>query len=689
MHFQYPAFLWALSLLAVPVIIHLFDFRRVKTVYFPSLRFLKHIEQRSSAARKLRDRLILAARMLVLAFLVLAFAKPVGGAKKQGEKGTSRVVSIFIDNSRSMEAVGPNGRLLDEARTRARELVSAYGLNDRFQLLTADFSGKQQRLMNRDEFLAAVDALGLSAATRTLPDIYQRQKALLGRENQAEKIAYIISDFQQNMRGNLAADSSIALHFVPLKANPLGNVSVDSTWFASPVHQPGQQEELLVKLSNNADKDAPGVPIRALINGQQKALGNVALKAHEQRVDTLRFSGLAAGWQRGQLRIGDYPVTFDDTLNIAFRVRSSLPVLGLYDQAPNRFVNAAYATDAFFTWKNQAAGQVDYSALNQYGLIVLSDVRSIAGGLAQQLGTYIRQGGSVLLSPSAEALPEEINPFLQSLGADPFLPVKKADIRTASISSRDPLFEGVFESVPKNMDLPAIQKHFPLNLRSRSGRQTLMEMDGREPLLARYPLGKGRLYLLTVPLDDASSNLPRHALFVPLLYRMAMLGLREGPLFYTAGRSEPVLGNVPAASEKEPLILSGEKTELIPELQRQGDETRLYTASEMLPPGLYKLGRKDAEPLAWLAWNSDRRESDLRYMDEAELQKIQGEKGTSVPLIGRRTPMSRAVSDANSGVALWKLCLLLALVCLLAETLLIRFMQPYRQPTGNPTPNRT
>ena len=77
MTFLYPSFLWALTALSIPIIIHLFNFRRTTKVFFSNTRFLRQIKEVTTAKRKLKHYLILASRLLFLLFLVLAFAQPV------------------------------------------------------------------------------------------------------------------------------------------------------------------------------------------------------------------------------------------------------------------------------------------------------------------------------------------------------------------------------------------------------------------------------------------------------------------------------------------------------------------------------------------------------------------------------------------------------------------------------------
>src|SRR6201996_4717554 len=208
MHFLYPAFFFALLSLAIPVLVHLFNFRRYQKVYFSNVQFLKQINEQQSSRRNLKERLILAARLLALIFLVLAFTRPYISNQNPQNVGAQHVVSIFVDNSYSMETLNSEGSLLDEAKLRAKEIASAYSINDRFQLLTQDFEGKHQRLLSRDEFDDAVDAVKISPQSRSLQQIVSRQQSLLNMSRGKLRSVYIISDFQTNMGSNpLKADS--------------------------------------------------------------------------------------------------------------------------------------------------------------------------------------------------------------------------------------------------------------------------------------------------------------------------------------------------------------------------------------------------------------------------------------------------------------------------------------------------
>src|SRR3954471_1778396 len=124
MHFLYPAFLFALLSLAIPVVIHLFNFRKFKKVYFSNVQFLKEIQEQQASRRNLKERLILATRLLALFFLVFAFARPYIASQSTGKAGRQNAVSIFVDNSYSMQTLNREGSLLDDAKQKAKEIAS-------------------------------------------------------------------------------------------------------------------------------------------------------------------------------------------------------------------------------------------------------------------------------------------------------------------------------------------------------------------------------------------------------------------------------------------------------------------------------------------------------------------------------------------------------------------------------------
>ena len=116
MNFLYPGFLFALLTIAIPIVIHLFNFRKFKKVYFSNVQFLKEAKEQNSSREKLKHLLVLLCRVLAIIFLVLAFARPFISSGDGFSPSARNVVNIYIDNSYSMETVNKEGSLLDEAK---------------------------------------------------------------------------------------------------------------------------------------------------------------------------------------------------------------------------------------------------------------------------------------------------------------------------------------------------------------------------------------------------------------------------------------------------------------------------------------------------------------------------------------------------------------------------------------------
>lgn len=677
MHFLYPAFLFALASLVIPVLVHLFNFRRYKKVYFSNVQFLKEVQEQQASRRNLKERLILAMRMLALAFLVFAFARPFIPGKDAANVGQQHIVSIFVDNSYSMQTLNREGSLLDEAKQKAKQIAAQYSINDRFQLLTQDFEGRHQRLLSRDEFNDAVDAVKISPQSRRLDQVTARQQSLLNMQPGAAKHIYVISDFQKNIAPASASKDSLQINLLQLKANQLPNVAVDSVWLLNATHRPGESEKLVVRLHNYAGKAAEKVPLKLTINGAQKALGSFTVAARSTQTDTLSFSGLQAGWQRGELQLQDNPITFDNSFYFSFNVSSKLPILLVDGGTPNKYLGAIFASDPFFAARRVQEGIIDYASLGSYAMIVLSDINAISAGLAQQLKTYVAKGGTLAVFPSSQADPATYRSLLQPMGAAYPTVLLNEVTKVSTLNLQSEVFKNIFESMPQNPDLPQAKKYYQLTGASRQG-ENLMTMQTGQPLWAGYRQGSGKVYISAVPLNEEFSNLPVHALFVPAMLRMALLSGHDQPLFYTLGNT-PAVKTVPLQStEKQQVKLARGNQTVIPEVRQQDGSTMLYMPDQLTQTGLYDLRKQDSTA-AVLAFNDNRQESDLSYLTPSELGKLFNRQPTV--LQGDNFNVNNINSAANSGLQLWKVCIILALIFLAAETLLIRFYKTDRTAT--------
>jgi hypothetical protein len=673
MRFLSPGFLFALLTIAIPVIIHLFNFRKFKKVYFSNVRFLKNAQIQTSSRQHLKDRLILATRILGISFLVFAFARPYIPVADQQNAFKQQVLSIYIDNSYSMEAVNKEGTLLDEAKRRAREISSAYSLNDKFQLLTNDFGGKYQRLLSLEEFQTAVDEVSISSANRKLDQIIIRQKEVFLKEPNSQKTIYLISDFQKNMLSAAAipADSTVKTRLIRLNSNSQPNISVDSVWFSTAIHKPGDSEKLIVRLQNNSDEEAINIPVKLQVNKVQKSIASMTIKPRSTVTDTLTFSGLQSGWQEAELEITDFPVVFDDKFFFSFNVQTSLSLLIINGNKENEYLNSVYRSDPFFKVRNVAAGNINYSGLAEYPLIILNEVAEISDGLGQQLINYIRNGGNLIVFPDLNNDQSALKKFLSTAGTDVPVQVLNAENKVSLINLEHPVFQGVFDNVPKQIDLPVAKKFLRYSSQTNTNRQILLEMPGKVSFFSEYRLGSGKIYLSAVPLSSETSNFARHSVFVPIMYQTALLSLRNQNLFYKLNREQQIELPKISLNSNQTLKLKNEKFEAIPDLRQNENFSQLYIADQIKLAGNYQLLKNDSL-IAVLSFNEAGSESDMSYASDEEIKKLFPEQRIEI-LNTDPGSLTNAVKSINQGTSLWKVCLILALVFFAAEILLIRF----------------
>jgi len=671
MNFLYPGFLFALLSVAIPVIIHLFNFRKFKKVYFSNVQLLKEVEQQNSSKEKLKNLLILLSRILAIIFLVFAFAQPYIPVNNQKATLLNNIVSIYIDNSYSMEAINKDGSLLDEAKRNAKALIKSFGVNDRFQLLTNDFEGKHQRLLNEDEFLSALEDIKISGTNRNLQQILNRQGNIL--TGSANKYVFLISDFQKNISNGkkLETNPDIQYSFLKLNATILPNVAVDSVWVLSPNHQPNASEKLVVQLKNYAEEEAKNIPLKLSINNQQKGLSAVTIPAGAIRRDTLNFSGLKAGWQKGVITIKDFPVTFDDTLSFSFKVDESLPVLSIDGPSAGHYIKALFAADHYYKLTENSENNINYSHFANYRLIVLNGLKSPSSGLAQQLKIYLNAGGTVVIFPDMDSEIPVYNSFLSSLSLPTIQNLYTTESKVDQIDLQHPIFKTVFEDIPKNLDLPTTNKYFSFAENNSSNKEHILSLPGRKLFFARYGIGNGSVYLSATGLNSADGNLGRHPVFVPLVYRLALNSGMESNLYYNLSNDHALVINKIALGKNQTLKLTANNFETIPEIRQADGKTLVYTADQIKTAGFYNLSLADSL-LAVFAFNNGRTESDLHYLSETELKNISGK--SNLKIFDTDKDAVKLIAGANKiGQTLWKLCLILSLIFIAAEVLLIRF----------------
>jgi hypothetical protein len=681
MHFVYPGFLFALSLLSIPVIIHLFNFRRFKKIYFTNVKFLKDIKEETTSRSKLKHLLVLLARLLAVSFLVFAFAQPYLPVGDKKIISNERAISIYVDNSFSMESVTREGTLLDEAKKKAREIALAYKPSENFQLLTNDFEARHQRLINREEFLDLLDQVKISPATRNLSEVISRQEDALNNSGAKQKLIYLLSDYQKTSSDfeNMDPDSSLTINIVPLTVQTTGNIFIDSCWFSSPVVQVNKPCELNVRIKNSSDKDVDNVSLKLTINGIQKSLAGIVSKSNSSADTKLNFTLSENGWEKCELSISDHPITFDDTWFFSFIIKQNLQLTSVNGKSESPYIKALFANDNYFVLNNTNVNQIDYATLQKNNVVFLNELNVLSSGLAGELKKYIESGGTLVVFPDSAIDQNSYNTFLLSVNADIYNGVNVNEDKVDRLSTESAFYQNVFDDKQKrneNIDLPVVLDHYEFSGTIRSNREVIMKLQGGSSFLSKFEYGKGKIYLFAVPLKTSFSNFVKHAIFVPTIYKIALLSAREQKIFYTIGKDngyEMDENNI-SGEEVFHLVNAEKKFDIIPEQRSGSNNTTLFFRDQVKESGNYDLILKN-KTAGVISFNYDRKESVMSFYTKDEIKKIIDQKhsGNFKFVEASAKGLTAQLLELNEGIRLWKWCIILVLLFLGAEIVLLKF----------------
>ena len=679
MKFVNPLFFWALLSLAIPIIIHLFHFRTFKTVYFTNVKFLKALREETQSRSRLKHLLVLLARCLALIALIAAFAQPFIPASKKTVSG-AKTISIYIDNSFSMDAQGESGSLLELAKKHALEIASSYKPSDKFQLLTNDFEGKHQRFVTLEQFGQLVQEVKSSPASKELKSVISRQKNSLTKEETKNKIVFLLSDFQKNssLLADLPSDTNLLYNFVHLKASVDDNISIDSIWFETPYRDIIKNDQVSFRMHNYSDKRISDYPISLYLKNSQKGIQSVSVGADSILNSFINYKIDATGFQSGALKINDFPVTFDDSFFFSYEVQKKINVLSINGLNSNTSIELLFQNNEAFEFKQQSEDRLDYSSLPQHQLLILNQLKEISSGFGQEIKKYTDNGGCIIIFPSPEMDLISYKYLTDLLNVQSFKSLINLNQKVDQINYEHEIYDDVFEKKPDNIDLPFVFKYFPINGASSVVGEQIMRFQNGEPFIKEFQLKKGKVFLSAVALNDAFSNFTKHALFIPTLYKIALYSRPFKKLYYTIGDGLPIV--IPQ------IQLNGDVTfklksiendfEIIPEHRLMDGQLLIYTNNQITESGNYLISLGDSV-LTTVSFNYNRSESNPERLTEDNLKENIENSGIGNYNIlnGARKDLRQEVSQLDEGKPLWKYFIIAALLFLLSEILLIRYLK--------------
>jgi hypothetical protein len=666
MTFLYPSFLWALAALSIPILIHLFNFRKTTRIYFSNTRFLKLVKEVTTAKRRLKHYLILAARLLFLLFLILAFAQPMIPAREQLANGKSIV--LYIDNSQSMSAqLGDKTRGIDAGLSFAENIVALFPPDTRYRILTNDFAPFSNSFKTKAEALDLLAQIRVSPVTRSMAEIKER----LEQDRSMRPTEFFwIADFQKSTAGKIPSlwDSASRWHLVPVTFAPLPNVFLDSAFLENPFSASGEKNVLTVRVRNEGKAEIDQLNLKLTINNIQAGTATVSIPQGGVAETNFDLTTGLTGLNQALITFNDFPVSFDNEFFLALNFTAKVNILEVKSTNETTPVEKVFGNKSVFNFKSFSVANFNYSLLEQADLVVVNGLDKLDPSLSLALRNYIQQSGTLLLIPGARP---DATTWQQFTGNNLLRVMTEKGIpeELDRPDFNNPFFENVFEERTVSIAMPRATRI----LEWGADRSAILKFKNDRPFLSRFDQ-QGVLYLLASPLNQTYTDFYNHALFVPVMYRVAAGSLKSENQLYHTLNEDFITMRIDSLPPDESVRLKGAQ-EIVPAQRKLNDQVLLEIPKFSISQGFYHvLAQNDTVNL--LAFNLDKAESLLDQYSGTEMKNQMGNgENISIFEAGSTEAFSNEIKERYLGKPLWKYALMIALFFLFVEVLLIRFLK--------------
>lgn len=670
MAFLTPFFLLGAVAAALPVLVHLVRRTQARRIEFPSLMFLRRIEQKTIKKRKLRNLLLLALRCAALALLALAFARPYFTSHNPSASGAERASSvILIDGSYSMHY----SNLFERARGSARDIINRAGSDE--QLAVVLFGQGYEILMplkaNRTEALAIIDQIHPSLEATDYLQSLQAADAMLKESARGARRIYLISDFQaagwNRTAPQVKLSPAVELVTVDVASAESANVAVSEVKAEPVVYAQKYSGKVSARLSNFGPESVSDAVVDLKLNDLAVERRQSALDSADSRAVDFTGFNVPEGANRATVEINGDDFPLDNKFYFMIRREDQTKVLAIETASRGR-------SETFFIQQSLAAGENNQHALtvktpgsinpvelDQYRAIIVNDISGISEQLASSIKSFVERGGGLIIAAGKHTEASEFNRVFRDVS--PAELGGTVQTRGYALMSQVKMDHPIFSAFRRSGRLTStrVYGYHRVSLADRAS--TIAALDDGSPMIIEGLFGRGKVLLVTTTLDTAWNDLPLTPMFLPFVRQMLeYLDGRAVATSYTVGQ---VFAVAPDADGSLPAIENptGGRVEDAP--KNPAGELAV-NAREI---GFYRLRYRDRTE--HIAVNLDTKESDFSKLNIDEFKaSILPAPGDQAGGAGQGNRLT--AEEIEGQQRLWLPLLILALGLFVSEAILAR-----------------
>lgn len=641
MQFLFPQVLYGLLALAIPLIIHLFQLRKFKPEPFTNVVLLKKLIISSRKSSKLKKWLSLITRLLIISSLVLAFAQPYVPHPEQ--KSQEKQISIFLDNSYSMSLNGELTSLLNQAK---EEILEVLPESETYSLSTHNESFKNLRA---EDLKSLIYDINYTNNPLDLNSILTKTESLFSSSSQnTENELIILSDFQNlNSTDSLLLEESYSYNFVKYNAQEKLNFSIDTAYLET-----SADENALKFLISSSEKTSQSLPVS--IYNDNRLLSKFSLDFDNTSEKTYSINLEEDEVLNGRIRIEDNGLSYDNELFFSIQQPDPISVLAI-SQNVSSYLDKIFNSDRF-SYEQTTLNTLEYEDINAADVVILNELNQFPNALRIALVNYVESGKVLCIIPNQSINLSNYNILFRALNLEPFNKLNTSTTKMTNINFDHPIFNAVFTETIENFDYPSFESYY-----QSTNPEKALSFSNNMPLLE----ARDNIFRFNAAIEG-NSNFKQSPLIVLSFYNMAIQAQNKQKLYLKNGDNLK-LKLLDDLNQDEVLEVSKQDFSFIPRQDINGREVKLSFREYPEEAGHYAVKTPKQDTLSILAYNSNRKESQLNYLDLDKLDNVN--------TYDSFTNYAQSYYERYSIESLWKWFVGLALIFMIIELLLLRFIK--------------
>ena len=677
MAFLNPLFLFGLFATAIPLLIHLWSRRQAVTVDFSSLMFLVAAHRQNVRRLQLKQLLILLLRILIVALIALALARPflTLGLPLAAVRAKTDVV-IVLDNSYSMGYQDVDGVWFEKGKTLATDVMRSLRHGDSASvILMSDISQPlfRQLTPDIDSVVEAIQNANVSYRGTNVQPSVEFAHQILSDSTQQNKELYLISDFAQNGWNNweqIPNQSGARIFLLSVNENNPHNTNIEEILPSQQLIGVDLPFHLNVKVNNHSDAPLTQTTLSMYVEDQKRKTQTFSATANESVMTTLTHSFSAPGTHTGYFELTDDRLNMDNRRYFALDALGEIRVLCVSAQTeyltlalnPLQTPQMANAPAKAAMIQPTACTPTEFEEfpLQEFDIILLADISTITKRAETQLREFIRQGKSVIAFVSHNYnlswAPAKFNEAV----------AWQTPQRVNKYDENHPIFDIFHEKVFSGQYGP--QFYQGMEVTPTPDATVIARFEDETPFLIERREGKSRLLFFNAGLHQQSKNseLLVNPYFLPLLQNTVLYAMHSGTE-KNINVGDVYIANYPHRAGATAWVKRLESPDENAMIAAPIDEDGVMQFDSTTLPGIYQVELKTQERLIrnFFAVNSPASEANLTAISLQQASERVDAQAGSTNEIGELD--TEALDIKRHGREIWGELLILAVCLLLLE----------------------